>query len=83
MTIRQLIKASGYRNDYVSEKLALTPFNFAAKIKGNKFSVEEVKKIILIIKNEKVEDCLMLEVMRARKNDPTISLEQLEKEMKW
>lgn len=83
MTILKLIRASGHRNDYVARKLGISLLNFNVKIKKNNFSENEVQRIISIVKNEKVEDYIMLEVMIAKKEESVISLEQLEKEMNW
>ena len=74
---------SGYRNDYIARKIGLTPVNFATKKKRGTLSVGEVENILQIIENEDVDNCIMLEVMRSRKDEPVISMEQLEKEMGW
>ncbi|GLU53923.1 hypothetical protein [Dyadobacter frigoris] len=81
--IGQLIEVSGYRNDYIAQKIGLTPVNFATKKKRGTLSVTEIEQIISIIENEDVEDYIMIEIMKSRKDEPTISLEQLEKEMGW
>lgn len=81
--IGQLIDVSGYRNDYIARKIGLTPVNFATKKKRGTLSVGEVENILQIIENEDVDNCIMLEVMRSRKDEPVISMEQLEKEMGW
>ena len=81
--IGQLIEVSGYRNDYIAQNIGLTPVNFATKKKRGTLSVDEVEQIISIIENEDVEDYIMIEIMKSRKDEPTISLEQLEKEMGW
>jgi hypothetical protein len=61
----------------------LTPVNFATKKKRGTLSVDEVEQIISIIENEDVENYIMLEIMRSRQDESSISLEQLEKEMGW
>ena len=81
--IGQLIDVSGYRNDYIAQKIGLTPVNFATKKKRGTLSVTEVENILHIIENEDVDNYIMLEVMRSRKDEPAISLEQLEKELEW
>lgn len=81
--IGQLIDVSGYRNDYIAHKIGLTPVNFATKKKRGTLSVDEVENILHIIENEDVDNYIMLEVMRSRKDEPVISMEQLEKEMGW
>jgi hypothetical protein len=82
-SISDIIQASGYRNDYIAQKIGLTPANFTLKKKRGTLSVNEVESILRIIENEDVEDFIMMEIMRARQDEPTITLEQLEKEMGW
>lgn len=81
--IGRLIEVSGYRNDYIAQKIGLTPVNFATKKKRGTLSVDEVEQIISIIENEDVENYIMLEIMRSRQDESSMSLEQLEKEMGW
>lgn len=81
--IGQLIDVSGYRNDYIAQKIGLTPVNFATKKKRGTLSVDEIANILNIIENEDVDNFIMLEIMRSRKNEPSITLEELEKEMGW
>ncbi len=81
--IGQLIEISGYRNDYVAKKLGLTKVNFSAKKNRRTFTLEEIRKIVAIIDNEDVEDYLMVQQMHALRDEPTISLEEFEREMGW
>jgi len=74
---------SGYRNDFIAKRLGITNVNFSAKKNCKTFSIEEVKKIVSIIDNEEVEDYLMLSEMDARKDDETISHDDLYKRMGW
>ena len=81
--IGKLIEVSGYRNDFIAKKLGITNVNFSAKKNRKTFSIEEVKKIVSIIDNEEVEDYLMISEMDARKDDETISHDDLYKRMGW
>jgi uncharacterized protein YwgA len=83
MNIGQLIEVSGYRNDYVAKKLGLTNVNFSAKKNRKTFTVEEIKKIATIIDNEDVNDFLMVQEMESRKEEETISHDELYKLMGW
>ena len=74
---------SGYRNDFIAKKLGITNVNFSVKKNRKTFSIEEVKKIVSIINNEEVEDYLMISEMDARKDDETISHDDLYKRMGW
>lgn len=81
--IGNLIDVSGYRNEHVARKMGLSKANFSAKkIKGS-FSIDEIEKLIKIIENEDVEDYLMLQLMRERKNDESVSYEDAKKLLQW
>ena len=80
----QLIDVSGYRNDYLSKKMGLTPATFSAKKQRSNWSADDVLKLMSIIANDDVEDFLMLQLMRASKNDETITADEFRKEIrKW
>jgi len=84
--IATIINASGYKNDYVAKKIGLTPQNFAVKKKRSNWSAEELEKIIDVITkpNEDAEDALMLEIMRSRKDDETLTYDEYKAEIaKW
>ena len=77
-----LIEVSGYRNDYLSKKMGITPATFSAKKQRGNWSADDVVKLMSIIENEDVEDYLMLQLMRAAKSDETISTNEFRKEIK-
>jgi len=81
--IGKLIEVSGYRNDYIAKKIGLTNVNFSAKKNRKSFSMEEIKQIVAIIDNEDVEDYLMINEMDSRKEDETITHDELYKQMGW
>ena len=81
--IGQLIEISGYRNDFIAKKIGISTVNFSAKKNRKTFTLEEIKKIITIIDNEDVEDYLMVQEMDSRKDDETISHDELYKQMGW
>lgn len=83
MNIGKLIEVSGYRNDYIAKKIGLSNVNFSAKKNRKTFTLEEVKKIVSIINNEDVNDYLMLRAMEARKNDETVSHDELYQSLGW
>lgn len=81
--ISTIINASGYKNDYVAKKIGLTPQNFAVKKQRGNWSVEELEKIIDVITkpNEDAEEALMLEIMRSRKDDETLTYDEYKAEI--
>ncbi|MES2702700.1 MAG: hypothetical protein V4649_08685 [Bacteroidota bacterium] len=80
--IPQLIDVSGYRSDYLSKKMGITPATFSAKKQRGNWSADDVIKLMSIIENEDVEDYLMLELLRASKTEETISADEFRKEVK-
>ncbi len=82
-TLGELIKISGYRNDYIAKKIDMKAANFSQKKQRGNWSADEVQKIMDVIDNEEVEDYLLLQLMRASKNEETISSEEFKKRMGW
>ncbi len=78
--IPQLIEVSGYRSDFIAKKIGLKPANFSLKKQRGNWSVDEVEKLLQVISNEEVENYLMIELMRSRKNDEELSYEEYKKE---
>jgi hypothetical protein len=76
---------SGYKNDYIAKKIGLTSQNFAVKKQRGNWSPDELEKIVEVLTkpNEDVENALMLEIMRSRKDDETVPLEEVKKEFGW
>lgn len=81
LNINTLIDVSGYRNDYIAKKLGILPSSFSVKKNRGSFSVDDIEKIMQIIDNEDVENYLMLQEMRALKDEETISYEDFLKEI--
>ena len=79
--IGELIHVSGYRNDYVAAKIGISPKLFAVKKQRSSFSVDDIEKIMTVIDNEDVENYLMLEIMRDRKDEETVSYDEFKAEM--
>ena len=81
--IPDIIEVSGYRNDYIAKKLGLKPQNFSVKKQRSSWTPDELEKLLTIIINEDVENYLLLEQMRALKNEETVTLAEFKKEMGW
>lgn len=80
----QLIEISGYRNDYLSQKIGLKPANFSLKKQKGNWSAEEVLKLLNIIENEEVQNFIdVLRIREATSKGKSITSEQFEKEMGW
>ncbi len=80
-SIPKLIEISGYRSDFIAKKIGLKPANFSVKKQRGNWSADEVEKLLQLIDNEEVENYLMIELMRSRKDDEEISYEDYKKEI--
>ncbi len=81
--IGQLIEISGFRNDYLSQKIGLKPANFSVKKQKGNWTTDEVLKLLSIIKNKEVEDYIDIVKMKEIKKGKFISSDEFEKRMKW
>ena len=79
----ELIQISGYRSDYLAKKIGMKSANFSQKKQKGNWSIEEIEKLMKVIENEDTENYLMLQIMRAAKNDETVSYAEFQKEMGW
>ena len=79
----QLIEISGFRNDYLSNKIGLKPANFSVKKQKGNWTTTEVLKLLSIIKNKEVEDYIDIVKMKEIKKGKFISSDEFEKRMKW
>lgn len=85
-SIPQLLDLSGYRNDYVAKKIGMSASSFAVKKQRKSWTDEDVKSIIEVITkpNEDLEDYIMLEIMRERENEETLTIDDYNKlKSKW
>lgn len=74
--VSEIIDISGYRNDYIAKKMGLKPQNFSTKKQRGNWTPDELENLLTIISNEDVDNFLMLEEMRNRKEDETITFEE-------
>ncbi len=76
----ELIEISGYRNDYLSKKMGITPATFSAKKQRGNWSADDVVNLMTIIENEDVDDYCMLHLMReSKKNEDTLTTNDFRK----
>jgi hypothetical protein len=79
----EMIRVSGYRSDYIARKIGMKAANFSLKKQRGNWTVDEVQNVIAVIENEDTENYLMLELMRAAKEEETVSYDEFQKEMGW
>lgn len=79
--LSDLISQSGYRNDFIAKKIGMAPSYFSTKKTRGNWSDEEMEKILDVIESDEIEDAILLEIMRSRKNDETLSYDEYKKEI--
>jgi hypothetical protein len=82
-SMTSLIEASGLRNDFLAKKIGISAPNFTVKKQRGNWNDQELEKLVEVLTepNEKVQEILMLELMRARKSEPNISYDDYKKEI--
>lgn len=79
----QLIEMSGYRNDYLSQKIGLKPANFSLKKQKGNWSSEEILKLLSVIENKEIEEYIDDIRIKESSKGKFISSEEFEKQMGW
>lgn len=82
----KIVGVSGYKNEYIARKIGMSAQNFAVKKQRGTWTPDELEKIVEVLTkpNEDVENALMLEIMRSRKDDETIPYDEHKKIVnKW
>jgi len=67
--IDKLIKISGYKISFIEEKMGMDRVSFYQKRKHNKFSVDEIEKLLGIIRVDELEDKILLEMSLENEKD--------------
>lgn len=81
--LAKIIDISGYRNDYIAQKMGIKPPNFAVKKKKGTWDIDEVEKLLEIIDNEDVQQFFEIQKIKAAETRNALSAEEFEKQMKW
>ena len=76
--IDKIIERSGYRLGYISDNLGMDKTSFYLKRKNASFSPAELKRLLLIIKADDLEDEILLKMsLEAEKEGGRIALEEV------
>lgn len=83
--ISHLIDLSGFRNDYLAQKIGMQPSNFSVKKKKNNWAYEELSLLVPILeKSDEVQEYIDTEIMvKGLSQGKNISSEEFEKRMGW
>ena len=80
--IGKIIERTGYRIGYISEKMGMDKTSFYLKRKNASFTVGELKKLLLIIRADDLEDELLLEMsLEAEKESDVIPWEEVKESL--
>ncbi|MES2773576.1 MAG: hypothetical protein V4722_05305 [Bacteroidota bacterium] len=83
-SLGDLIKKSGYRNDYLADKIGMGAAYFSVKKKNASWSDAEVEKLIRIINSEEAANYFDTVMIKAKmKKGKYISSDEFEKKMGW
>ncbi|MCE7064271.1 hypothetical protein [Dyadobacter sp. CY326] len=78
-----LINKSGYKNAFLAEQMGMAAPTFSVKKQRGNWTEHEMKQILAIIENEKLEDYFFLEILRAKPNEPKMPIADLKRELGW
>lgn len=81
--IDKLIKVSGYKISWIEEQMGMDRVSFYTKRKQNKFSLDEIEKLMSIIRADELEDKVLGEMsLEAEREEGAISWEEARKALK-
>lgn len=60
----RIIDNSGYKNDFIANRIGMKPGNFYVKKRRGSWSDEEMLKILDILENEEAENYLLGRIMK-------------------
>ena len=82
-SIPALIKAAGYRNDFIAMKMDMDASYFAVKKQRSSWNNSEMEKLAQILNNEDVEAAYETLLIKESRVEGTITSDEFEKAMKW
>lgn len=60
----RMIDKSGYKNDFIAQRIGMKPGNFYVKKRRASWSDEEMMKILNILENDEMENYLLGQIMK-------------------
>lgn len=73
----EILERSGYRLDYLAEKIGMPKGNFYMKKKRSNFSNDEMKQLLKIINTEELEDQLFADILKKAEKGENATVEEL------
>ncbi|MEM6338389.1 MAG: hypothetical protein AAF673_00475 [Pseudomonadota bacterium] len=77
--VDRLIEQSGYRLGYVSNKLGMDKTSFYLKRKNANFTVDEIERLLSIIRADELEDKALAELFTEDRKSGIISKDEKQK----
>ena len=77
-SVDTIIKESGYRINYITEKMNMPAVTFYHKRKNAGFTITEMEKLFEIIDTEEIEDTLFFKLMEDDKNKDFATEDEIE-----
>jgi ribonucleotide reductase alpha subunit len=75
----KLLELSGYRMDYLAERIGLSASVFSNKKKRNSFELEEMEKLMSIVWNDYLEEKFLEQAIKEGKEEGHLSKEETKK----
>ena len=79
MDVTGLISKTGYKVDFVRERLKMSKAGFYHKRKKGNFSPDELLEIVKLIRLDEIEDKIFGELVAKHKNDELLSAKETRK----
>ncbi|WP_028667862.1 hypothetical protein [Runella zeae] len=74
-----LIDKSGFNNSFLAQEIGIPTANFSVKKQRASWTVDEIEKILTVIKNQRLEEYFLLQLMRTEKNEKRLPVSELTK----
>jgi hypothetical protein len=73
-SIDNIIEASGYKISWIEEQMGMNRVSFYAKRKSGNFTIDEMEKLVKILKADELEDKILLEMSIENEKDVSVEL---------
>lgn len=78
-SVDAIIKQSGYRINYITEKMQMPAVTFYHKRKNSGFTLPEMERLFSIIETEELEDSIFFKIMETNQDKVFATAEEIEK----
>lgn len=75
----QILEMSGYKMEFLAQRLSMSATGFSTKKKKNNFSIEQMEQLMDIVWNDYLEEKFLTRAMDEAKNEEPLSKEDTAK----